>query len=403
MFKLKDYQKTALLKIKNGSILAGNTGSGKSLVSICYYFILCGGKILDNKLEDMTQPLDLYIITTAKKRDDKEWEKELSHLLINKDKNYSKYKINVVIDSWENIKKYSEVKNSFFIFDEQRLVNYGVWAKSFLKISKFNKWILLSATPGEKWEDYAVVFIANGFYKGITDFKMKHLVYNSYLPYPKVERYIEEGLLERHRNEILIPMIKPKTKMYHINEITCNYDVKKYYEVVKKRWNPFTNAPILNSSEYCTTLRRIVNSDESRLKEIKIILKEHPRLIIFYNYDFELEILRTLKNEGYNLAEWNGHKHESIPDTNKWVYLVNYTGGSEAWNCIITDAMCFYSWSYSWKKNEQAKGRIDRIDSLYDDLYYYMLTSDSKIDVKIANSLKNKQDFNEKAFDFQRF
>ena len=141
--------------------------------------------------------------------------------------------------------------------------------------------------------------------------------------------------------------------------------------------------------------RKLVNSDSSRLESIYTLADCHPRLIVFYTFNYELEILRRL-GEAIPLAEWNGHKHDEIPDTSNWVYLVQYTAGSEGWNCTSTDSMAFYSQTYSYKLFHQAQGRTDRLDTSFQVLNYYNLVSKSWVDLAIRRALKSKKDFNEK-------
>ena len=396
---LYDYQIEAIRKMKNGCILCGGVGSGKSITSLAYYFLLCGGKIFDGTFRPMTNPMDLYIITTAMKRDTHEWEIELGRLNMSVDPKLNYYKNNVVIDSWNNIKKYQEVKGSFFIFDEQRLVGSGAWVKAFYKIAKANKWILLSATPGDKWSDYIPVFVANGFYKNRTEFLNTHAVYNRYSKYPQIDKYLYEGVLMRHKNDILVNMnFKRNTVGHHIN-IACEYDLKKYRDILKNRWNSWTNEPIKNATEFCYCLRRVSNEDESRIVKCLEISESHPKLIIFYNFDYELDILKSAAwIQGTEVKEWNGHKHDPLPKGTRWIYLVQYTSGSEGWNCISTDAMIFYSQNYSYRATVQASGRIDRANTPYEDLYYYHLYSKSSIDLAIRRALDKKKEFNERGF-----
>ena len=384
-FDLFPHQKEALKKLHSGSILCGGVGSGKSLTGIAYYM----------EREFSREPVDLYIITTARKRDTLEWEHECAKFGLGTDRDTSMENVLVTIDSWNNIGKYIGVKDCFFLFDEQRVVGYGSWVKSFLKITKNNRWILLSATPGDTWMDYVPVFIANGFYKNKTEFCRRHVVYNRFARYPQVSRFVEEKHLNRLRSSILVTMDFQRETVAHHERIIVGFNRDIYDQVMKTRWNIYKDQPIAESSELCQTLRRIVGSDPSRLEKIEEVMKAHPKAIIFYNYDFELDILRTLPTV---VAEWNGHKHEALPEGDRWAYLVQYTAGAEGWNCITTDTIIFYSQSYSYKAMVQAAGRIDRLNTPYTDLYYYHLVSMSKIDMAIARALRNKKNFNENAF-----
>ena len=395
---LYDYQLKAIEQMRNGCILCGGVGSGKSRTALGYYFKENGGGLGKDYIP-MKKPQDLYIITTARKRDTLEWEGDMCPFLLSSNPDVNIYSNEVIVDSWNNIGKYKDVRNAFFIFDEQRLVGNGAWVKSFLTISKFNKWILLSATPGDSWSDYIPVFIANGFYKNRTEFTREHIVYSRFTKYPKVDKYINTGRLIRLRNRILVDMDFERKTISHHEDVNCEYDIYAYKSIIKNRWNPWTNEPIVNAAELCYSLRKIVNSDDSRQASLLELLEEHPRAIIFYNFDYELEILKDIYyGEDVQIAEWNGHKHQEIPRGDKWVYLVQYTSGCEGWNCITTDTIIFYSQNYSYKVLKQAEGRIDRLNSPYRDLYYYHLKSKSGIDLAISKSLKQKKKFNEGKF-----
>ena len=396
---LRDYQLDAVNRMMNGCILCGGVGSGKSRTALAYYYKENGGVLGTNEyipMNDVDLP-DLYIITTARKRDTAEWEGELSPFLLSSHPEVNLYRNRVVIDSWNNISKYSSVTNAFFIFDEQRVVGSGAWVKAFLKIAKSNKWILLSATPGDTWEDYIPVFVANGFYKNRTSFKEEHMVIRWVNgKYPKVERYMGVGKLMLLRNRILIDMDFKRQTISHHEDINVEYDISKYKEVGRTRWNPYKNEPIVNASELCYVWRRIVNSDDSRQTAVLELFERHPKMIIFYMFDYELNILKNLHyGEGVKVAEWNGHKHEPIPSSDKWVYLVQYAAGAEGWNCISTDTIVFYSQNYSYKVMQQSAGRIDRLNTPFSNLYYYHLKSYAPIDIAIARALKEKKTFNE--------
>ena len=399
---LYDYQIEAVKNMRNGCILNGGVGSGKSRTGLYYYFSEQGGSYIPEFIP-AKNPRDLYIITTAMKRDSKEWIGELANFSMSPIPECNYYDNKIVIDSWNNIKKYADVVGAFFIFDEDRITGKGAWVKTFLDIARKNKWIVLSATPGDNWEQYIPIFVANGFYKDRSEFCREHIVYSRYCTkFPKIERFIGTGTLIRHRNEILVDMDFNRPTEHHHIDVYCEYDIPKYKEVMDYRWNPYKDEPIAQASSLCYALRRIVNEDESRQTALLEIVADNERTIVFYSYDYELDILRNLgyMNDGdaVEVAEWNGHKHQPIPNKKKWVYLVQYTSGCEGWNCIATNTMVFYSQQYSYKVLNQACGRIDRLNTKYVDLYYYHLKSTAPIDWAISKAISEKKTFNENKY-----
>ena len=376
---LYQHQEQAIDSLDSGKILCGGVGSGKSLTALVYYI-----------RKEKAQSKGLVIITTARKRDTKEWEAEMEKVGLPSD--------SVIIDSWNNIRKYKDITGSFFIFDEQRVVGSGTWVKSFLRITKSNRWILLSATPGDTWSDYIPVFVANGFFRNRTEFLRNHVVFSRFAKYPKIDRYYGTKKLERLRDSILVDMIFKRETVPHHQRVNVAYDRELYKSVMRNRWNPYEGTPIMEAGELCYILREVVNSNESRLHNVVAVLRERRRAIIFYNFNYELDILRKLSEYGYSIAEWNGHKHEPIPKTDQWAYLVQYTAGAEGWNCTQTDTMIFYSSSYSYKQMVQAAGRIDRMNTPYVDLYFYHLRSTAPIDLAIEKALSEKKNFNERKF-----
>jgi hypothetical protein len=380
---LYPHQREAVEKLSNGKILWGGVGTGKSLTAAAYYM-------------EKEAPKDVYVITTAKKRDSLDWEKEFVRYGVYKSKDATVAGV-LRVDSWNNIAKYKNVKGAFFIFDEQRLVGSGAWAKAFEFIAKKNTWILLSATPGDTWMDYVSVFIANGFYANRTQFKREHVIYNSYSKFPKIDRYVSVGRLVKLRNDLLVHMPYKKHTTRISTDVAVEYDQVLLDRVAKDRWNVFEKRPVKSIAELFYAIRKVTYSDASRLKAVRELMQKHPRMIVFYNFDYELESLRTLADE-IAVAEWNGHKHEAIPDTDQWLYLVQYVAGAEGWNCTTTDAMVFYSLTYSYKNWQQAHGRTDRLNTPFSELFYYTLMSNSVIDRAVKKSLAAKRSFNEARF-----
>jgi hypothetical protein len=390
--KLYPHQELAVSQLKTGSILSGGVGSGKSITAIFYYVnVECAG---------MTKPKDLYIITTAAKRDTLDWERECVMFSLSRDRHASIGGIKVTVDSWNNLHKYTKIKNAFFIFDEQRVIGHGAWVRSFIKVTDLNNWIILSATPGDTWLDYIPVFVANKFYKNRTEFILRHVVFNHYSKFPKVDHYVEEGRLLRLKKQITVSMPYKKATIPHIKNVLVKFDKELFDTVMIKRWNPYSNKPVKDVGELCHLMRKVVNSDPSRLDAVRDLIMKHRRIIVFYNFNYELMNLRTflVNDYGIAVAEYNGHKHEPIPKTEMWLYFVQYTAGSEGWNCIEANTIVFYSQNYSYRVMTQAAGRIDRLNTPFENLYYYHLRSASVIDHAISKALTNKRNFNEKKF-----
>lgn len=404
MIELFDHQLKALDQIHNGCILCGGVGSGKSITALAYYYRQNGGVIPAKSYTRMKDPKDLYIITTARKRDTREWLSDMAPFLLTDIEKDKIYEHKVVIDSWNNIGKYIDIKDAFFIFDEQRVVGYGAWTKSFLEITAKNEWILLSATPGDTWSDYMPVFIANGFYRNKTDFVDQHVIYDRFAKYPKIARYLNSGRLLRLKARVMVYMDFERDTIPHHETVWCQYNQILYKDLITNRFNLETNKPFLNANELCIALRKVVNSDPSRIQQVFDIVSQRKKAIVFYNYDYELDILRSIGDElsktldGFEYAEWNGHMHQDIPRSSSWMYLVQYNAGSEGWNCTKTDTIIFYSQNYSYKMMTQAAGRIDRLNTPYRDLYYYHLKSRASIDLAISRALAQKKQFNEQRF-----
>lgn len=393
----RQYQLDAINNMRIGSILCGGVGAGKSYTALGFYFNQEGGDICKQGSK-MDNPRDLYIITTARKRDTKEWESEMAPFLISSNPELDIYPGHkVIVDSWNNIVKYVGVEGAFFIFDEQRVVGNGAWVKAFLKIAKSNKWILLSATPGDKWEDYIPVFVANGFYRNAAEFKREHFVYNRWASYPLVDRIINEGKLVRLRNEILVDIRYKRETVEHHEDVWCDFDFGKYRQVMKTR--QWEGEPIENGSKLCYILRMILNSDQDRQVKLLELVEKHPRIIVFYNFDYERDILLGLEyGEGVAVAEWSGKKHQEIPDTDRWIYVAQYAANAEGWNCILTDTIVFFSQNYSYRTMVQACGRINRANTPFVNLYYYHFKCRFGIDLAISQTLKDKKEFNENKY-----
>ena len=394
----------AVRQLQNGSILAGGVGSGKTLTSLAWYLTsVCNaasfekGRSLAKK--NVKGSPTLYVITTAKKRDSLEWEEEAARLDLSTDPECSFTGSSIVVDSWNNIRKYSDREHAVFFFDEQRASGSGRWVKEFLKITRKNTWLLLSATPGDVWMDYLPVFMAHGFFRTRTEFMEDHVIFDRFAKYPKVKRYIGEAKLQRLRRSILVEMPVERHTTRERETVYCDYDRYLYKWVVKNRMDPWTEEPLRDAGGVCRILRKVVSDNDWRSEQAKRILSSNERVIVFYNYNYELDrILAVAESLGLPTAQWNGHRHDAIPAEPRWVYICQYTSAAEGWNCTSTDTVLFWSLNYSWRVTEQCEGRIDRLNTPYSRLKYYFLESDSSIDKAVRRSLSSKKVFNERAF-----
>lgn len=390
----RPHQRDAIRKISNGNVVVGATGSGKSLVGLVYYYT----NILEGSVEPFRKPtksVSLYIITTATKRDSLDWNSECAEFALSTNQEASVNGIKVVIDSWNNIKKYKDIRGGFFLFDEQKTTGYKRWSKIFIRIAKNNRWILITATPSDRWMDLLSVFIANGFYKNKRDFVNQHVTYNPYVKYPSITGYRNVNKLRILKKRIFVIIDYQSPSIIENKVISVDYDVDALTQIEKTEWNPFTDSPIINLSEFASVLRRSLNSHPSRINEAIRIRNTVKKLIVFYNFNFELEILKH-GYSGIKIGELNGHRHDALPVGSDWVYLVQYNSGNEAWECFTTNHMLFYSLNYSFRIMTQAKGRINRLTSGFNYMYYYYLVSNHWLDKGIQKALNKKRDFNNK-------
>lgn len=376
-FALQEHQEIVLPKLASGKVLVGGTGSGKSITAMAYFTQVSAEK-------------KIYVITTAKKRETGEWFEDAMKMSLRND---------IVVDSWNNIGKYADVENAFFIFDEQRLVGSGAWVKHFYRIAKHNEWLLLSATPADRWIDLVPLFVANGFYKNKTEFNNYHVRFVPRVRFPKIDGYLDTWTLERYRDMIYVemPYIKKAVRVDHF--VPVDFDHEEQRTLFTDRWHSAEQRPLKDAGEMMRLLRKSTNSHWSRYAAVKSICKDNPRVIIFYNHNYELEQLRLLHVDlDIPVGEWNGHVHQDVPVGPRWIYLVQYQAGGEGWNCITTDTIIFYSLPYSYRNLEQAKGRIDRLNTQYESLHYYILKSKSIIDRGIWRALNMKKNFQASAF-----
>lgn len=124
--------------------------------------------------------------------------------------------------------------------------------------------------------------------------------------------------------------------------------------------------------------------DNKKLKELDAILEdmleETPRVIIVYQYQHDLDNLKSLK------YQWTTNPDE-FP--NKQILFLQY-GQSEGLNLQYCNQMIFYSYDYSFLNYEQMTGRIYR-NGQKNNVVYTILISSGTIEEKIWWAIKNKK------------
>lgn len=401
---LRQFQHECVQALRSGKVLAAGVGAGKSIMALYWYVTkCCTVRTSHNANGELFQIMpgspDLVIITTAKKRDNHEWDDELYRYALHQGENSKKMgRVHVTIDSWNNITKYVDT-SAVFIFDEQRAIGSGAWSKAFVRIARRNPWVMLSATPADTWSDWCPIFVADGFYRNRTEFFRRHAVYSRYTKYPRIDRWIDEDYLNRCRDRVLVTCEVPRETERVVHQLTCAYDKETVRKAMKTRWNPETEEPFLNATELCFYLRRVIDTDPTRLSYAAHVVRDHRKVIIFYTLRAELEqILKLEEVTGVPVYQYNGGRHDDLPQGNSWVYAVQFQAGSEGWNCTSCNTVLYWSLPYSYKQAEQAAGRIDRLDTSYKTLNYYIMRSFAPLDLGIIRALRNKENFNASGF-----
>lgn len=404
--ELRDFQKDCVAQLRSGKVLAAGVGAGKSVMALYWYVSTqCRTRRSRNQVGELFRILkgspDLVVITTAKKRDSGEWSEEFARFALKEGVNHGMGGVTVTVDSWNNIGKYVDAdRNTVFIFDEQRAIGHGAWSKAFVRIARSHPWIMLSATPADDWKDWCPVMVADGFYRNRTDFFRRHAIYSRYTTYPKITSWYDTHQLEVVRDRILVTCEVPRQTERHDIELGTGYNKTAVKTMMKERVDPETGEPFMNASQLCYAIRKVVNCDPSRMDMARDVFEDHGRVIVFYSLRAELELIHMAAGMAgiSEVGAYNGSTHDEVPTGNRWVYAVQYNAGAEGWNCTTCNTILFWDLPYSYRQLEQAKGRIDRLNTPYRNLFYYSMTSNAKIDLAIKRALRLKKDFNAAAF-----
>lgn len=147
-----------------------------------------------------------------------------------------------------------------------------------------------------------------------------------------------------------------------------------------------------------TASRQLCNSKDKQQAFIDLINSINDRVVVFYNFDSELDTLKTLVKDR-PIAEVNGHTNteQIYHDNDNCVLFVQYQAGARGLNLQDGNKIIYYSLTLSSDLFEQSKKRIHRIGTKYPCFYWILQTKDS-VEESIYKSLNRQEDYNEELF-----
>lgn len=177
----------------------------------------------------------------------------------------------------------------------------------------------------------------------------------------------------------------------------------KYYKTfVKDGYVDCGDSEYISSSPATDMLyaRQLCNSKE-KLEMVRTLIEgTEDRVIIFYNFNCELELLQQLVQK---LKRPISYVNGSVKNLNCYnnnsdsVTLVQYQSGSSGVNLQKASKMIYYSPPIKSDFFEQSKKRIHRIGQDNKCTYWKLITNNS-IELNIYNTLAKKQDYTEELF-----
>lgn len=392
--KLYPKQLEILKQIKDYSLLPLGTATGKTLIALHYY--------INNHLD---KPLVIYC--PLAKYLEGGWVSEFNSLK-------SKYNLitkDITVVPYSQINKYAVADNSFVILDEAHYVKNPMAkrSKAIREILNNKPFIMLSATPGTKVEDYCHYLMLWNKFKYKTHFENEFLIKDSLMlgsrKIPVVKGYKNldkfSSILKQHSTSRLTVNDIVELPELILKDVSLTPS-KEYKDIKKNRILKLDNDVILLDTQIklCTYLRQYVSPKEkiSHLEDIVSECKQlNENLLIFYNFKSELREIEKIVKIDYLI---NGDvkifpSKEDFKNLNSKITVVQIRAGGTGIELQYNSQVLFYSPTYSYQDYEQALGRAYRPGQNKKVLVRRFNTINT-IEADVWEAIKNKKDFDEK-------
>lgn len=413
---LFDYQKEAIENYKEKSFNLSDTGVGKTVMALGSFIeskckkllVIClAPKVVDFAEDGVLMNVDITPLNRGSKKN--------KELLAESDK---------VAISFESVWRIPEFlkwvdEDTFIIIDESHKVanTSSKVTKYVMKLSKKAKYTYLcTATPisNGKYEQYypqlKMLGVYNGtkkeYYNMFVDERMTRMGGSQFM---QITGYRNIDLLENMVNQCSVNY--KRDKPYLPEDYV--YKTKKpamFNKLKKNRMYKTDNGEVIeldNSSKLFNALRCVshgfllgINKQVSKepFERLQAILETHnnERVVIFYNYNIELEMLKQLLSKLKRpTSEYNGARKDLKEFKGKYngVVLAHYKSASTGINdFVISNVMVFNSLPLSSIELTQSKGRIDRQGQGKKPMYYFIIP-DTPVEKKIFEQITNGKDF----------
>lgn len=187
---------------------------------------------------------------------------------------------------------------------------------------------------------------------------------------------------------------------------TIRIPISKEYRIFRK-----DRICTINDTELVgdTTLTKLLNErqlcgqyNQEKLEAFRDLVEStNDRLIVFYNFNAELEKLWDIANEcNKPVSVVNGKERDTFNYTRdeNSITFIQYQAGAMGLNLQKANRIIYYTPPLSSELFEQSKKRIHRIGQGKTCFYYY-LTCKGSVEEKIYKTLAMRKDFTDKLFE----